>query len=72
MIAFLWPRRGLRLKYRALRLEFLTLVAAKAGNLRDRRRYEGLPHGLTPLSRSRLRSRSMTWALQPREAKLYS
>ena len=30
MIAFLWPRRGLRLKYRALRLEFFTLVAAKA------------------------------------------
>src|SRR5271165_3529638 len=30
MIAFLWPRRGLRLKYRALRLEFLTFVAARA------------------------------------------
>ena len=29
MIAFLWPRRGLRLKYRALRLEF-TLIAARA------------------------------------------
>src|SRR5208283_1621886 len=30
MIAFLWPRRGLRLKYRARGLEFFTLIAARA------------------------------------------
>src|SRR5208282_2195886 len=30
MIALLWPRRGLRLKYRALRLEFFTFIAARA------------------------------------------
>src|SRR5271166_3235767 len=35
MIAFLWPRRGLRLKYRALRLEFFTFGAAAKGSERS-------------------------------------
>src|SRR5208283_3219536 len=69
MIAFLWPRRGLRLRYRARRLEFFTLIAARAAWTSTgfsqgaplRRRFERLRPALSS-SRGHMPAQETRWS----------